>query len=816
MQVRFDALNRFEAPKLYLCNPGSEYNEGVLSHMVGILIDTCDEELVLNFNSLSELNFRVNKVRREDPEENLYAYELYKSVQNRRMIYVDDIGYFVIVDVTDGYSDGQYYKDVRAESCEVEIQNKVLPYVGDNTYQFTDLLETIVEAVPLWKIALNGTAPAIDESVANRYRTFEDVSAEENCLNFMLEEMQDAYECIFCFDCVHRTISVYDQNNFVRDTSIHITKDDVINSIDISETSDDLYTSINVLGDDDLGIGAVNPAGSSTIYNFDYYLDWMTPELRESVIAWRASIDSVADEYYALNEEYYDLMDVCYNLQADIDALNMQNTMYKRCRDNIVAESSVRQVAAYNDVISKAGGTPISIRAEIAATLADIDSLMANVNSQISSKQSELDTKTVDLNAHRDSIAAIVEEHSITKWFVKEVGGVKDTHLLDELYNYIYEGSYKDEYIATTGIMTNSEKLAQVKTLYERAKSQLEKISHPTQEFSIDAENFLFSKEFKEWSYQLETGSLINVELDDNDIAALFLSTITVNYDDKSLGLTFGNRFNRFDSKSLFEDALGSVSKSANTLSYVKDIIYPIKQGELDRFQDALNISRTLTKNLALSADSQQVILDDTGYTGRRVTDGVVDDEQIKIANNSIVFTDDAWDSCKTAIGEIVVVDEDGNPTTTYGINAETIIGNMIIGGGLKIYDENGNDLFSVMDNKIEASFNAVNNETDEKFEGWRKYIRLENGDIEMGYIGGETEEGSVIPASDIVMHLSNNQLQFLVQNTPVAYFKVDEDDREQDKLFITQGEFTRRLDIGKFAWIPRDNGNLSFKKVKD
>lgn len=33
-------------------------------------------------------------------------------------------------------------------------------------------------------------------------------------------------------------------------------------------------------------------------------------------------------------------------------------------------------------------------------------------------------------------------------------------------------------------------------------------------------------------------------------------------------------------------------------------------------------------------------------------------------------------------------------------------------------------------------------------------------------------------------------------------------------KMYITDGEFTNSLQLGKFAFIPRENGNLSFKKV--
>ncbi len=116
----------------------------------------------------------------------------------------------------------------------------------------------------------------MDNAVSAKYRTFEDVDTKLNILSFMLENMQDAYECIFIFDIANRTINVYDQNDYVRQTDIHITKDDLIKSIDISENSDDLYTAISVMGDDNITISAINPLGGNTICNFSNYLSWMS------------------------------------------------------------------------------------------------------------------------------------------------------------------------------------------------------------------------------------------------------------------------------------------------------------------------------------------------------------------------------------------------------------------------------------------------------------------------------------------------------------------------------------------------------------
>lgn len=693
MIVRYDSLNRLEAPKLTLCNPGSVYDQGgTMTNVVCILTDHVAEEISFNFNATSELNFRINQVPREDTEENGHVMNMFRAVQNRRLVFVDDIGYFMITGVTDGFDGHVRFKDVRAESVDVEIQQKKVPYIPDGTYRFTTdvsennkgILDTIVEVLPLWTIG------HVDNAVKNKWRTFEDVDVDKNCLSFLLEDVQNAYECIVLFDIRDRTVNVYDQANYVYRTNIHLTKSDMINTLEISEQADDLYTAVSVFGDENVTIAPVNPTGANVIYNFDYYLSWMTPSLGAKVSAWQDAIDAAFDDYYDLNSQYYDELGVISTKQSEANRLITQMTMYKRCRDNIVADDSTRLVDDYNEAIEGAGGTPISIAASIAETLANIDGLIAAC-------QASLDTVNADIEAAREQadellaqIDAIHNTLAIKQYFTREE--------YDELANYIFEGSYRDEYVTITDIMTYPEQFAQMKILYDRAVSQLERVAHPTQEFTIDSENFVFRSEFAAWSTQLQTGCLVNVELDDDDVAALFLSNITVNYDDHNLQMTFGNRYNKFDPKSLFDNVLGSVNKSANTLNYIKEILYPLKNGEFNQMQEALQTSRDLTMGAALASQNQEVIIDGSGYTGRELLDdGTYDPRQVKITGKNIVFTDDAWEHCKVALGELIL----GSGESTYGLNAETIIGNMIIGNGLQILNDRGEDVFVVLGDRI-------------------------------------------------------------------------------------------------------------------
>lgn len=769
MIVKYSSLCDLEVPKFTLCNPGSVYNDGLLSKVVGMLIDHEAEEIVFNFNAISELNLRVNRVIRNDNEENSHAYYIYKAIQNRRLIFVEDIGYFMITNINDGYDGHTHYKDITAKSIDAEIAQKMVPFIADGTYKFvsdvsdTDkgIFEMIVETLPLWTIG------EIDETVAAKWRTFENIDTSLNCLSFLLENIQDAYECIIIFDCINRVINVYAQDNYIVQTDIHITKNDLVNSLNITENADDLYTAVSVLGDDNVTISAINPLGSNTIYNFNHYLGWMSDSLSNKVAAWQDEVEAVREQYYNLNLQYYDNLTTESNLQLEIERLANQIKIYSRCRDNIVAESSTDLVDSYNTVIIDNGGTAIEVYAEIANTLAEIDDLIAACESRQANTLASLENINNLLHTLQLDIAEIQDELSITTYFSAEEQ--------NELLHYIYEGSYHDDYVVITDIMSYEEKFEQMKTLYDRADLRLQRVSSPTQEFNIDVENFIFAKDFEHWSEQLETGCLINVELETNDIAYLFLSNITINYDDRSLNMTFGNRFNKFDPKSLFNDILGDVSKSANTLNYIKEVLYPIKSGEFSSMKEALQTSRNLSMGAAISSSSEEVLIDGSGYTGRKLLDtGFYDPRQVKLTGKSLVFTDDAWETCKVAIGELLFGDGD----SAYGINAQTIIGDIIVGNNIRIIDKDGNDVFTVVDDKIEATVGYVDNKLTQieqtSSELSVRIESLENAEIEVDHV--TTTTGYTFDTDGLQIYKSGNEMKNLLDNTGMYVTRSDEE----------------------------------------
>lgn len=106
-------------------------------------------------------------------------------------------------------------------------------------------------------------------------------------------------------------------------------------------------------------------------------------------------------------------------------------------------------------------------------------------------------------------------------------------------------------------------------------------------------------------------------------------------------------------------------------------------------------------------------------------------------------------------------------------------------------------DEFEFQFNKFEQNISDVASGADARFTEINKYIRFVDGNIVLGEDGNE-----------ITLKIQNDRISFLESGVEVAYFS----DR---KLYVTDGEFLNSLSLGKFAFIPRASGNLSFKKVK-
>lgn len=105
-------------------------------------------------------------------------------------------------------------------------------------------------------------------------------------------------------------------------------------------------------------------------------------------------------------------------------------------------------------------------------------------------------------------------------------------------------------------------------------------------------------------------------------------------------------------------------------------------------------------------------------------------------------------------------------------------------------------DSFEFLFTELRTHVDANDADAREQLQEIKKYVRIENGNIILGEAGNE-----------ITLRLENGKILFLDDGAEVAYFT--------DKhLTVKDASFLNSMRIGSFAFIPRDNGNLSLVKV--
>lgn len=108
------------------------------------------------------------------------------------------------------------------------------------------------------------------------------------------------------------------------------------------------------------------------------------------------------------------------------------------------------------------------------------------------------------------------------------------------------------------------------------------------------------------------------------------------------------------------------------------------------------------------------------------------------------------------------------------------------------------NDSFNFTFQNVTQSITNLDGDTQARFEDMSSWIRFVNGEIQLG----KTD-------SPLSLSIVNNSISFKSNGQEIAYFK-------DNKLFVTDVEATNSLQLGKFKFLPRANGNLSFLKTED
>ena len=735
MLAQFDSFGNFEIPQITLCNPDGR--------ALGILSNLSDRQMNIRFNDLSDLSFTIQRGAKE------CRCPVYEQVEPFRYLLVDGIGYFVITDVSVSEEGNDAFKTVEASSCEYELNNIQLGYY-EGTYRFysgddsdpkNSLLSDIMKRLPSWRLDTDGISLAeftvvlgIPAAVAARSRTFD--TTDQTVYAFLMTELEEAYECLFEFDILNRVIRVYDRYQYDNRTDICLSTEDVLQGLTLRTKSDEIKTALLVKGGNGLDILSVNPLGTNLIYNFSYYAteEWMDAALIEKVKNWQAHVDALtSSENSAFQVQRAEIS----KLQGRKAEKEGEITRLKQELSNLqVQQSAIISDTASQDIKN--------------ANLKALHPQILAAKSALSTAEGALSSIQTQLNTENDKLLALQKQVRLESVFTPAE--------MEVLSRFIQQGAYTEENITKQDNMSYEEAQAQALELYNKAQSLLKTISTPRYEYSVETASFVFQKEFAHLTSQLKSGCLIDIRLSEEDIASLLLLEMAVDYDGRSLSLTFGNRYKLSDPSALFNDLVGgSIAKTASTVEYLRTTFdFKQQKDDLDHLAELKDESINLTHNMVVNADNQVMVIDASGINGRRAVigeDGLptgdYEPEVLKITNNTIAFSTDDFETTETVLGKNLLPDGATTPdgkNYMYGLNAKLLMGDLIIGENLKVSGE-------IEGRLINAKGLTVNN-------GVTDTLRVdENGDVSLNVKSLSITGNQVATQGDLTSGINGLQI---------------------------------------------------------
>lgn len=189
-----------------------------------------------------------------------------------------------------------------------------------------------------------------------------------------------------------------------------------------------------------------------------------------------------------------------------------------------------------------------------------------------------------------------------------------------------------------------------------------------------------------------ELGNWIHLEVDEK-VYKLRLTDFEIDFDSiENLSVTFSDVT---DMKGFVGDT-ATLLKSAMAIStsygYVsrQATIGAATSGEWKEFNST---GMSLDRRRIVSGVDENLLIDGNGFLMRKMGDDGInyEPEQVRIINKGLYYTNDGWDTVGTGIGAITYTDpETGEVINDYGVIAKTIVGKLILGENLGIYNESG------------------------------------------------------------------------------------------------------------------------------
>lgn len=301
---------------------------------------------------------------------------------------------------------------------------------------------------------------------------------------------------------------------------------------------------------------------------------------------------------------------------------------------------------------------------------------------------------------------------------------------------YRRDDKYTNQNYVSDGL-SNKELFEKAIEFYECVKKEISQSAELQFSISATLNNLLIIDKFKPLLNDFTLGNWIRVEVD-GKIYKLRLLDYEIDYDNlETLNVEFSNVLRSSYGISDQQSIISAVQSMAMSYEYTQHQASKGEKGDnVVKGWQQNGLDATATQIMG-GSDYQNQTWDSHGILLRKY-DSIEDkyeDEQMKIVNSTIAITNDNWETVKTAIGYYFYTDSDGELKSTYGINAETIVGKLVLGNELYFSNENNTMTFDKNGLSISNGTNSFIVNPDDK-----NLLKIKNGDKDVFYVDQDGE----------------------------------------------------------------------------
>lgn len=332
-------------------------------------------------------------------------------------------------------------------------------------------------------------------------------------------------------------------------------------------------------------------------------------------------------------------------------------------------------------------------------------------------------------------------------------------------YNmYIREDEYNNNNYISDGL-SDAELLEKAKELIEAAKKELKRACVAQKTISGSLNNIFTQRQLEQLHDDFSLYNYVRCRVD-GDYYKLRLLEVGLHESSLSeLQCTFAE--NVEDVTGVADNIKSVLEQASSMSSSYSSTVKQSKQGAsaLSNFvtwkKEGLDSAQYVIKN----STSEEIVINNNGINCKSMNDiGYYGDYQCRLTGNGLYLTDDAWDKVKSAIGLVKF-----NEEWRYGVIADCIIGDFIVGKNVNVSNTNGS---------VEITGDGI------KIGGGSLYIA--NNDYSVEIDPNHENENTKEDYLFCIKKKSNDSTIMGVDNDGNGYFK--------GTIYATEGEFNGNI----------------------